>query len=161
MADMKLAYGSSTAITISLASKTSSATVGQESTAIDNSSDLFVDAIVQLTIAFQSGTPSADETVYVFAYGSEDGTVFTDNATGSNASITLRQPPAARLIGTIPVPDSGGLTYEGQPMRVAAAFGGILPIEWGIIVLNYTGVTFHATEGNHQKTYTGIYYTSA
>jgi hypothetical protein len=161
MADIKVAYGSSTNITCTLASLASSATVGRESTAIDNTSNLYVDAIVQIVCAFQSGTPANDETVYIFAYGSEDGTTYTDNATGSDASITLRQPPAARLIGTIPVPDSGGLTYEGQPMRVAPAFGGMgLPRKWGIIILNYTGVTFHATEGNHSKTYTGVYYTS-
>lgn len=162
MADIKLAYGSATNITCSLASLASSATAGRESTYVDNDTNLYVDALVQLKIQLQTGTPANDKTIYVYAYGSIDsGTTYTDNATGSDAAITLRTPPVSRLIGTIPCPDSGGLVYESQPMRVAPAFGGILPDRWGIIVLNYTGVTLHATEGNHTKKYIGIYYTSS
>lgn len=160
MADIKVAYATSTSITCTLASLASSATAGRESTAIDNSTNKYHDAIVQLSVKLASGTPANDKAVYVYAYGSEDGTTYTDNATGSDAAVTLRNPPNAKLIGTIPCPDSGAVTYEGQPMRVAPAFGGLLPREWGIIVRNYTGVAFDSTEGNHAKTYTGIYYTN-
>lgn len=158
MTDYKLKWGTSSNITISLASKASSATVGQESTAIDNSTDRYIDVMVQLKIKLQTGTPANDETIYVFAYGSEDGTTYTDNCTGSNASITLRQPPLVKPIGVIPCPDSGGVTYESQPMYIAQAFGGKMPREWGIVVLNYTGVTLSATEGDHTKKYSGAYY---
>jgi hypothetical protein len=160
MADIKLAYATSANLTCSLASLASSATAGRESTAIDNSSNLYIDALVQLKIQLQTGTPANDKAIYVYAYGSEDGTTYTDNATGSDAAITLRDPSNMRLIGVIPCPDSGGVVYESQPMSVAAAFGGILPREWGIVVRNYTNVTLHATEGNHAKKYTGVYHTS-
>lgn len=161
MANIKIAYGTSTALTLTLGGLTSSATVGRESTAVDNTSNLFVDAIVQVRVALQAGTPGSDKAVYIYAYGSEDGTIYTDNATGSDAGITLRAPTAMRLIGVIPCPDSGGLSYESQPMSVAASFGGLLPRKWGIVVLNYTNVTLSATEGDHSYKYTGVYYTSA
>jgi hypothetical protein len=161
MAALKTAYGTSSNFTLTLASLASSATAGRESTVVDNTSDLFIDAMVQVKVALQSGTPSVDKAVYVYAYGSEDGSTYTDNATGSNAAITLRAPTAMRLIGVIPCPDSGALTYEGQPMSVASAFGGILPRKWGIVVRNYTGVTLSATEGDHSYKYSGVYYTSS
>jgi hypothetical protein len=160
VADLKVAYGTSTAITCTLASLASSATAGRESTAVDNSSNLYVDAIVQVKVELQSGTIANDEAVYVYAYGSEDGTIYTDNATGSDAAITLRDPTAMRLIGVIPCPTQS-VAYESQPMSVAAGFGGHLPRKWGIVVRNYTGIALHATEGNHSKKYTGVYYTSA
>src|SRR3989304_5872418 len=73
MADIKKAYGTSTAITITLASLAHSDNAGRESAAIDNGTDKFIDALVQIAIKLAAGTPSADKAVYVYAYGSEDG----------------------------------------------------------------------------------------
>jgi len=161
MTDIKTAYGTSTALTISLASLASSLDAGRESTAVDNTSNLFIDAMVQVKIALQAGTPAVDKAVYVYAYGSEDGTTYTDNATGTDANITLRNPPVAKLIGIIPCPDLGGLTYESNPMSVAKAFDWILPRKWGVIVRNNTNVTFSVTAGDHAVKYTGQYFTNA
>jgi hypothetical protein len=161
MASIKVAYGTSTSLTLTLASLASSATAGRESTAIDNTSNLYLDAIVQVKVALQSGTPANDKAVYVYAYGSEDGSTYTDNATGSDAAITLRAPTNLRVIGVIECPDSGALTYESSPMSVAPVFGGILPRKWGIVVRNYTGVALSATEGDHSYKYTGITFTSS
>ncbi len=160
MASIKTAYASSANFTLTLASLASSATAGREATAIDNSSNLYLDAIVQVKVALQTGTPANDKAVYVYVYGSEDGTTYTDNATGSDAAITLRSPTVMTVIGVIPCPDSGALTYESQPMSVAAAFGGYLPRKWGIVIRNYTGVALSATEGNHSYKYTGTTLTS-
>ena len=160
MADLKLKFGTSTAFTLTLASLASSSTAGRESTAVDNTSNLFVDALVRLQCKLQTGSPANDKAIYVYAYGSEDGTNYTDPATGSDAAITLRAPTNLRLIGVISTPDSGGLTYKGGPFSVAQAFGGVLPRKWGIVVQNYSGVTLSATEGDHAYTYTGIHYQS-
>ena len=160
MADIKIKYGTSTGMTITLASLASSATAARESTAIDNTSNLYDDALVYVSCKLQSGSPANDKAIYIFAYGSEDGTNYTDNATGSDAAVTMRDPTNLRLIGIISTPDSGALTYKGGPFSVAQAFGGLMPRKWGIVVRNYTGVTFDATEGNHTKTYTGIHYQS-
>lgn len=156
MATRKIAYASSTGITITLASLASGATTARESTAIDNTSNLYIDAIVYLALALQSGTPANDKAIYVYLYGSEDGTNYTDNATGSDAALTLRSPTNLRGPFVVSVPDSGGLTYKVIIPSVAAFFGGVMPRKWGIVVNNFTGVTLSATEGNHIKTYTGI-----
>lgn len=161
MADIKSEYGTSSALTITLASLASSQDAGRESTAVDNATNKFIDALVQVKIKLQAGTPSADRAVYVYAYGSEDGTTYTDNATGTDAAITLTNPPNMKLIGIIVCPDAGALSYESQPMSVAKAFDWLLPRKWGIVVRNNTGVAFDATGGNHAAKYTGIYFTSA
>ncbi len=157
MADLKQAFGSSTAITCTLAS-IAGAGSARESTAVDNGTNLFLDVMVYLAIKLQSGSPSGDRAIFIYAYGSEDGTNYGDNATGSDAALTLRTPTNLRPLGTINCPDSGALTYKSGPMSLAAAFGGVIPRKWGVVVQNLTGVTFSATEGDHAKSYTGIYY---
>ena len=159
MADLKQAFGSSTAITCSLASKADG--TARASTSVDNGTNLFLDVMVALAVKLQTGTPSNDRAVFVYAYASEDGTNYTDNATGSDADITLRNPSNLRPLGVINCPDSGGLTYKSGPMSLAQAFGGVVPRKWGIVVENRTGVTLSATEGDHSKSYTGVYYQTA
>jgi hypothetical protein len=154
MAAGKLTYANSANFTLTLASLAQAA--ARESTAIDNGTNAYINALVRVQVKLQTGTPASDLTVYVYAYGSEDGTNYTDNATGSDAAITLRTPPAARLLGTIPTPDSGALTYKSNPFPVARAFGGVMPRKWGIIVLNRTNIAFDTTEGNHAYSYTGV-----
>ena len=158
MANIKQVFGGDTAITITLVNLADAA--ARECTAVDNSTNLYLDALVRLHIQMATGTPVSDKTIYVYAYGSEDGTNYTDNATGSDAAITLRVPTNLRLIGTIAVPDAGAQTYKSAPLAVAPAFGGILPVKWGIVVQNRTGVAFGATEGNLIKAYNGVYLTS-
>jgi hypothetical protein len=159
-ANIKQAFGGDSSITITLASLASSATGARESTAIDNSSNLYLDALVRLHFKLQTGSPANDQQVYIYCYGSEDGTNYTDNATGSDAGLTLRAPTNLRLIGTIATPTSGGLTYKSHPIPVAVGFGGIMPVKWGIVVNNFTGVTGSATEGDHAKAYNGVYSTA-
>lgn len=159
-ANIKEAFGGDSSITCTLASLASSTTAGRESTAIDNSSNLYVEALVRLHCKLQAGSPGADKTIYVFAYGSEDGTNYTDNATGSDAALTLRSPSNLRLVGTIATPDSGGLTYKSHPISLAAAFNGVMPSKWGIVILNTSNVTLSATEGDHAKAYNGMYLTA-
>jgi len=150
----KVTYGTSTAITITLASLAQGA--ARECTAVDNTSNLFLDAIVYVAVKLQTGTPGSDKQVIIYAYGSEDGTNYTDNATGTDAAVTLRSPANLMVIGVIATPDSGGLTYKSNPMSIAKAFGGVMPRKWGIVIENRTNVTFSATEGDHVHTYTGI-----
>jgi hypothetical protein len=46
-------------------------------------------------------------------------------------------------------------------MSVAAAFGGILPAKWGVIIENQSGTTLSATGGDHVVQYQGVYATVA
>ncbi len=156
MSDIKEKLGSSNqTITLTIASLANN---GQrESTVIDNSTNLFLDALVQLKI--KSGGASTSSTGYlnVYAYGSADGgTTYGDGATGSDAGITLTSPPNLRLIGVLNIV-ANGVTYKSNPMSVAQAFGGVLPEKWGIVIENKTGGTLDATGGNHSAVYQGVY----
>jgi hypothetical protein len=157
MANIKEALGSSTAITITLNSLASSATAGREATAIDNSSNLYLDALVTAILKIAAGTPANDKCAYIYAYASEDGTNYTDNATGSDAAITLRDPTCLRLIAVVPMP-AASVTYKAI-FSVAQAFGGVLPRKWGIAVRNYCGIALDSS-GN-SASYSGVYSTSS
>lgn len=157
MANVKLEWGVATNITITLASLATS--TARECTAVDNTSDKYEDAEVYLAVKLAAGSPGSDKAIYIYAYGSMDGTNYTDNATGSNTALTLRAPSNLRLLAAIATPDSGALTYKFVIGSVAAAFGGLLPPKWGIVVQNMTNLAFDSTEGNIIKQYRGIYHT--
>lgn len=161
MADIKTGFGTNgQTITCTLASLASSATAGRESTVIDNSSNKYLDALVFVQAKLQTGTPASDKAIYVYAYGTVDGgTTYPDKVTGSDAAITLDDAPNVRVIGTLFAFAAGGLTWKGGPWSVAAAFGGVLPEKWGIVIRNFTNVTLSATESDHKKLYQGIYST--
>lgn len=152
--DIKQKFGSSNqAITCTINSLSN--TSARESTAVDNSSNVFEDALVQVIIASASSSTSSTGYVNIYAYGTADGgTTYSANATGSDADATLTSPPNARLIGRISVV-ANSTTYESHPMSVAAAFGGRLPEKWGIIVENQSGATLSAS-GN-SAFYQGVY----
>lgn len=155
MSTIKSLYGSNgQAITITLASLANNS--AQASTAIDNTSNLFVDALVFVSVKSGGSSTSASGSVQVYAYGTADGgTNYTEGATGSNAGITLTSPTNLRLIGSLNVV-ANATTYKAGPFSVAAAFGGVLPDHWGIVILNSSGGTLDSTEGNHLKVYQGV-----
>lgn len=156
MATIEANYGTNNqTITITLASLASSATAGRASTALDNTSNKFLDALVQVDIAMPgSGTIGSDKAAYVYAYGTTDGgTTYSDGVSGTDGAFTHSDPPNLRLIGVVSCPTNTG-TYKGGPFSVAAAFGGILPDHWGIVVRNYTNLTLNAS-GNAAR-YQGV-----
>ena len=155
MATTKIAYASSTSITITAGSLAAGS--ARESAAIDNTSNLYLNAFVMVQATLSAGSPSADKLVHIFAAGSEDGSSWTDNATGSDAGLTLRSPTNLVPIGYISTPDSGALLYKSHPLYVGRAFGGLLPRKWSIVVYNNTGLNFSA----FTATYTGITTTTA
>lgn len=155
MATLKPLYGSSNqSITCSLAGLTTTSL--RQSTVIDNSSNLFIDALVVLKIKSGGSGTTATGAVYVYVYGTADGgTSYSDGASGTDGAFTPTAPTNLRLIGVINVV-ANSTTYTSSPMSVAAAFGGVLPDHWGIVIENKTGGTLDSTEGNHSKHYQGI-----
>lgn len=151
MADIKQAYGTSTALTITLNSLGSGA--ARESTVVDNGTNLFLDAKVRVTV--NVGVVANPKEVVIYVYQSEDGTVYEDPATGTDAAITLEDPPVMRVARVIPTPTSSK-AYEAV-FSVAAACGGSLPRKWGIVVSNQTGAALAAT-GN-SASFSGEYQT--
>lgn len=115
------------------------------STVIDNTSNLWVDALVQLIISSPTASTSATGYLVVYAYGTaNNGSNYSDSATGSDAGITLTVPPNVRPIGLINVV-ANSTVYNAGPFSVAAAFGGVLPQKWGIIIENKTGGTMNSS----------------
>lgn len=120
----------------------------RQSTVVDNSSNLYLDALVHVKVKSAAASTSASGYVEVFAYGTADGgTTYSDSATGADGAITLTAPPNMRRIGVINVV-ANSTTYNGGPFSVAAAFGGILPQKWGIVVVNKSGATLDASVGS-------------
>jgi hypothetical protein len=158
MSSVKEAFGSSNqAITITLTSLANGS--AQQSTVIDNSSNLFLDALVAVNVTSAGSGTVATGVVNVYAYATVDGgTTYTESATGSNASITLKVPTNLKFLGSVAVSAVSTL-YNGGPFSVREAFGGTLPEKWGIVIENKTGGALH-TSGN-SVVYQGVYNTVA
>ena len=140
MADIKEKFGTAgQTITITLdALANTTTTVGRQSTAVDNTTNLFTDALVQVSVVSASSGVSATGTVEVYAYGTVDGgATYADGMTGTDGAATLTSPPNLVRLGTINVV-AASTTYR-RALPVAAAFGGVLPAKWGIVVLNKSG----------------------
>ena len=153
-ADVKEAMQTETALTVTnLHSLASSATAGWTSGSIDNSSNLYLDSLVMVHIAAVNTAPSSDKKIYVFAYGSTDGAIWTSTGTsggtvGTEGALTFPSistlPILMPLIGVIPYPVQNK-ALDGGPFSVARAFGGTLPVSWGVAVLNFSGMTLAAS----------------
>lgn len=142
----KPSYGSSTTITVSaaLTGLASSATAGWQSAAIDNTGDLALGVTIRLKVTVANTAPANDKTVYVYVYESENGTDYTDNATGSEGALTIRDPTNLKLLGTIATPTQN-LAYA-QTFTYAPA---VMPRKWGLVVINYTGMAFTAAAASY------------
>lgn len=151
-----ISYATETAITITLASLASSATAGRESFQIDNTSNKYLDAMVYIEIPTLATTTSAnDKCTYVYAYGGLGADDFTDTAIGSDSALTLKTPTNLTLVKVISMPDTS-TTYKATIGSIANAFGGNMPKYWGIVVQNFSALTFNGTENNFTKHYVGI-----
>lgn len=147
MSTVKPLYGSNNqAITCTITSLANNAQ--RASAAIDNTSNLYLDALVQVKVKSAAASTSATGTVNVYALGTADGgTDYTDNVTTGDATVTLTAPPNAVLIGVINVV-ANAVTYVGGPFSVAQGFGGVLPDHWAIVVENKSGATLDASIGS-------------
>jgi hypothetical protein len=146
VAALEAAYGTSNqSLTISANSLANNA--ARSSAAVDNSANKFLDALIMPTIVTGASGTSASGYVNVYAYGSVNGgSSFGGESAGTDAAVTLTSPPNTRLIGVVNCV-ANSTTYRGPIMNVAAAFGGILPERWGIILENKTGGTLGSGSG--------------
>ena len=113
----------------------------------DNSSALWLDALVQLKVKTGASGTSATGVVWVYAYGSVDGATYPDTVTGAEGTLTLVSPTNLRPIGSVNTP-ANAATYTSEPISVAAAFGGTLPLRWGLCLVNNAGAALDATIGS-------------
>jgi hypothetical protein len=165
-ANVKLAYAASAAMTITLASLASSSTflVGQESTAIVNTTDLYVDGRVTVKITTSATAPTVDTEIRVYGVQPLDDTpTWPDTMTGTNAGRTVTSAyildSAFILLGATAVSAATAVGYPIRTLTLAEAFG-FVPKRFSVYVAHNTGQALHATAGNHALTYIGAYLTS-
>ena len=161
MATGKLTYSSATSITITNTSLAAAAY--RESTAVDNSSTRYIDALVGGII--ELGALGADGTIEIYAYGSYDGTNYTAGLTGTDGTITWGTTGDTGVDGFLDLRFLGAVACDTTddnddkrwgPFSVASVFGGILPTKWGIVVRNNTDTAFNATGTNNECEFIGI-----
>lgn len=150
MADIKSKYGTSNqAITITLNALADDGS--RASTAVDNTSNLFLDALVQVKVNVTAGAPAGDKNCLVYAFGTADGgTTYSGGATGTDAAYGG---VAGQLIDNcVPLGivslDAASEVFESDVFSIASAFGGVMPDHWGIIVMNQSGQALAAADNS-------------
>ncbi len=154
MATVLEAFSSSSSFTLTSANLASSATAGWMSAVVDNSSNLYLDALVHIELAAVNTAPANNKAIYLYAYGLVDtaGSAYTSTGdgtpSGSVGTITFPDiatlPTVAPLLGVVPYPVQNK-AINGGPFSVARCFGGTLPSKWGVLMLNYSGMTLNVT----------------
>lgn len=165
MATVTMNYGSPGTITISPASLATSSdfTAGRESTAVDNSTDKYVDALVSGKVTVGT-TPTINTTINIYVYAQhDDSPTYQDVFDGTDSAETVTSSGVlsgvVRLLGALNVSaTTSDRTYFLAPTSVAQLFGGIMPKRWGLFVAHNTGVNLNATGSNHEFKYTGVKY---
>jgi hypothetical protein len=145
------AYGSETAFTITLASLGSAS--GRQSTIINNTSNLYQDVQVIVSVKTASSSVAATGYYSVYLITSLDDSLFTDGGGASDAAITISN---AKLMGSFTA-NATSTVYTCPALSVAQAAGGMVPPYWGIAVVNNTGTSLNAS-GNAAQ-YIGVYKT--
>ena len=166
MSDIKTKYPatSSVDLTITLASLATGAagvyTAGQESDAVDNTTNNDLDHLVSGKIRTGT-TPTAGRAINVYAYAnlsSASGTPsYADVLDGANSAETFTSANvmngALKFVASMIVDSTSDRDYFFGPVSVASLFGGVLPKFWGVYVAHDTAVALNATGGNHKLSY--------
>jgi hypothetical protein len=165
MASVKQAFGSATAFTITNANLTSSATAGWKSNAIDNATNLYLDALVHCDFAAVNTAPASSKAIFVYAYAlidtggsiytsTGDGTIDGTEGTLTFPDITTNSIPLP-LLGVVPYPTQNKI-LRGGPFSVASCFGGVLPPKWGIAMINHSSMTLNVTSIKYIEVYNTV-----
>lgn len=130
----------------------------RESNVIDNTEDRFLDALVQVRVNVTAGAPAGDKNCLIYAYGSAGGGApYSGSATGQNAAFGGQAGQLisnCHLLGIVTL-DAADEIFTSDCFSVASAFGGVLPEDWGIIVMNQSGQVL-ADSGN-KAFYQGVF----
>lgn len=162
---MSLQYGTSTAIGIGTAlnSLASSTTAFAQTDAVTTTvTENITDALVRASVVVGAITPSGSTVINFYVVGSEDGTVWAGSSatseviTATAGAVTISTlGNNLRFLGSM-ICHTASVTMKTQPMSVAAAFGGMLPKKWVVVVQNQTGSNLSGS--GHSISYTEAYY---
>ena len=155
MSDVKSNYPAAADVTITLANLASDTNLlaGRESTAVDNSSNLYLDYLISGKIT--AGTsPTTARSIQVWAVGSWDGSTWPDIFDGSDSTETItsanHKNSVCRFIAEMATDATSDRVYHFGPVSVASAFGGVMPKSFVVFVVHNTAVNLNSTAGNHQ-----------
>lgn len=104
-------------------------------------------------VTLAAGAPANMKWVELYLNASSDGTNWGDNASGSDAALTLRSPSNWRLLSVIKTPDSGGLTYYFAGLSAVVPFSGRLPYKLALAVSNQSGLALAGFAANYKEFY--------
>lgn len=153
-----LGYAASSAVTITLANLAAGS--ARESAVIDWATNhKHDDCMLQFAFGSSLPTTASDKAVYVWFYGSADGTNYTEPATGADAAITIGTNHNLRGPFTVAMA-TGNLNYDICIPSVASYFGGIMPKRFGVVVENQCNGALYNTEANFVKLLTPVFVTT-
>jgi hypothetical protein len=158
MATAQLTYSANTAITFDISSLGTSASfvAGRESTEIDNTTNRYIDCIVNVDgiTGHASTAPTIGQLIALYCWGADTSLATTpiDTLDGTDSAETLAHVSvlnSLRLAGSAAVTvATAGLVYYIQPFSVAQLFGGIMPKFWGLYLAhNHTGALAASQSG--------------
>lgn len=163
--DVKLAYGSSSNLTVTnLNGLAASSThvAGWESDAIDNTTNLYEDYRITAKITVESASVTAGE-IRIYLVAPLDDSTWPDVFDGTESAETVTDTEvrdAVCKLGAVTVNDTtASRVYYLEVPSVAAVFGGNLPKKFVIFITQATGTTLE-TSGN-QVTVVGSYHNIA
>lgn len=163
MADIKIAYGASSALTITLASLASDIDLrgGRQATVIDNTSGLYTDILLSGKI--KAGTsPTAGRQIEVHAIAPLDDSSWPDAFGASDAGVTISSAEVKGVIcnpvAIMPITSTTGAVYPFTGVSLATLFG-TLPPKIAIWVVHNTAVALDSTGGNHALSMKPVYAT--
>lgn len=167
MSSVKTEYAASSNLTITLASLATSSTwlAGRESTAVDNTTNKYLDYLLSGKVTVGT-TPTSGTEIRVYVAALMDDSTYPDvfDGTDSDETVTSAGVGAGflRLAAVLPVgATTSNVAYHFGPVSVAALFGGAVPKKFVAFVTHNTGVNLNSTGGNHQITVTPVYATVA
>lgn len=163
-----ITYSSNTAITFDISGLSPSTTfvAGQESTEINNTSNLYVDALVNVKgiTGHASTAPTIGQVIRLYLWGADTSLATTAISVLDGVDSAETLPHVSVLNSLILVREAAvtvataGLLYYMMPFSVASFFGGVLPKFWGLYLThNHTGAL--AASQASLFSYNGITYT--
>lgn len=160
MAAIKPAYSSATPTAIAITMKNQSNDTAVGSTTVDNTTTLYDDALVQMKTKTGSGC-GVNDTIELYVWGSLDGTLIPDNASGTDGAVTMNDPPNSSHLGRIETPTASN-AYVSNTFSVCEALKvPALPPYWGVIEVNRSDSTLTNVDADHGMWFVGVYSTVA
>lgn len=165
MSVIEQAWGTRTALTITLASLASDANflAGRESSSFDLTAVDCVDLMLDGKVTTGTSPTDARE-IRVYVVASMDGTTWPDVFDGTDSAETVTsagvRDGCCVIAAAMATNNTSDRAYFFGPVSVRDLFGS-LPRRIVVFVTHSTGVNLNGTAGNHEVAATPVHYTSA